>query len=94
MGDTQLEKPRFTLEAAVDVDFDAEDVARNLKPIQVADLIMELDDQVGDWEHTLYLYHYFAAQFEIAKTKIPELANMSPTELRELMEKEEGTDVG
>jgi hypothetical protein len=86
MEDTQLEKSRFTLEATVDVDFDAEDVARNLKPIQVADLIMELDDEVGEWEHTLYLYHYFAAQYEIAKAKVPELANMTPSELRETME--------
>lgn len=98
MGDTQIARSKFTLETSVDIEFDAKDVIQNLRPLQVADLIMELDDEVGDWEHTLLLYHYFAAQFEIAKSKVPELAAMSQDELRDLMQEalkeEASTDVG
>lgn len=90
MGDNEL-KRTFKLEATVDVEFDADDVKRNLTPLQSVDLIVEIDDEVGEWEHTLLLYHHFAEQFKLAKEHAPDLASMTPEQLREEMKKNEET---
>ena len=90
MGDQEeLEPQLFTLEAKVDVQFDADDIAKNLTPVQCAQLVIQLDDEVGSWEHTLLLYHHFKEQYDIALKEEPELAQMSVEELRGQMERDE-----
>lgn len=82
MGDEQMARVTFPLETTVDITFDASDIASQLDTLQIAELITELDDEVGDWEHTLLLYHHFAAQYEVAKSVAPELAALTADELR------------
>lgn len=96
MADQEIKRIKFPLEVVADIEFDSEDIATKLAPLQVADLIIELDNEVGDWEHSLLLYHHFAAQYEVAKAHAPDLAAMTPDQLRESMSKtdEEASDAG
>lgn len=83
MADNETEPTQFPLEFTVN--FDAHDVVKTLTPTEVANLIIELDEEVGEWEVTLRAYLHFRRQYEIALTARPELAHLSEEQLDELL---------
>ncbi len=85
MADQEIASTSFTLEARVDISFDASDITQTLKPLQIADLIEEIDAEVGEWEFTLLMYEYFRGEFETLRAKDPELAAKHPDQIRKEM---------
>lgn len=78
---TELALTEFPLECRVDINFDASDVVAAVEPLEVVNLIEELDEEVGLWEATLLAYRYFQRQFEVAAKERPDLVAMSEEEL-------------
>lgn len=68
MGEQANEPTQFKVDIPnVEISLDAGDVARAMSPSDVVNLVIELDAEVGEWEATLLLYHYFKGQYELAK---------------------------
>ena len=81
MGDHETARTEFPLECTVDIKFDASDITTNLDPLQVVDLVREIDEELSDWAATLLAYHYFRGQYELALSEVPEYASLSVAEL-------------
>ncbi len=78
----------FNLEVskAIDVnnvDVTAYDVAGAMDTADSVLFVTELDEAIGEWEHTLLCYHYFKSQVELARSTgaVPHLLDLSEDEL-------------
>lgn len=60
MADEEVTLTRFDLKVGIDAD----DIVKNITPIQVLTLIKELDNEVGKWEFTILLARYFDEQLK------------------------------
>jgi hypothetical protein len=95
---SEIVPTRFKLEAKVDVDWDAEDVAQQLTGSQMVDLIAELDDHADDWYVTLLAYHHFKVQFdacdpELKALTVEELEGKMALELYQQAQVDAGSDL-
>lgn len=71
----------FKLSTEVEIGFNAEDILRNLTPLQVVQLVKELEHGSRDWEVTVLLARHFnTLQIEAIKEH-PELLEASDEEL-------------
>lgn len=59
---SELEPVEFKLEIDPVIPFTATDIVAQLTPVQVVRLIKELDTELNEWEATVLLAGYFAAQ--------------------------------
>jgi len=74
-------KQEFKLTTGVEIAFDASDVVDNIGLTGALNLVTDLDEEIGEWEFTLLLYHYFKRQHEVALKEVPELAVMGEASL-------------
>ena len=104
MSDTEYLPTQFKVEVpSVEINLDASDLALRMPSADLANLLIEIDAEVGQWEFTLIMYRYFKGQFDLAKVQVPHLVETSEAELwRELRELDgeadatvdQGTDTG
>jgi hypothetical protein len=82
----KLALKEFPLEATVDIRFDASDVVATLMPLEVIELVIDLDRELNSWEGTLLCYHYFKQQYDLASEHRPLKATMTILELEDALE--------
>lgn len=93
MSDDETVPPtEFALDVVAEVKFDARDICRQLTPLQVVDLIEEIDEERDNWATTLMLYHHFKAQYDAAMLSVPDWATKSYTELEQTLIDDENAE--
>lgn len=89
MDDT--EKTGFMIDLPpIEVEVNAADIASSLDLAEIHELVIDLDDEVSQWELTLLLYHHFRRRYEEAVRSLPGLAVLSEGEL---MDRLDGTEI-
>lgn len=84
MGEQANDPTQFKVDVPnVEISLDAGDMAKGMRPTDVVNLVIELDAEVGEWEATLLLYHYFKGQYELAKSTgaVPDLVDAPEDQL-------------
>lgn len=71
----------FKLTTTVEIPFNAEDISRALTPLQVVELIKDLEAESADWEVTVLLARHFNGLHTDAIKANPELFDASDEEL-------------
>lgn len=83
---TESAPVEFEFEQTIGVKFDARDLVRQLTPLQLVDLIREIDLEMDDWQATVLLSSYFSGQLREAPA---ELVSLSDEELEARLEAED-----
>lgn len=78
----------FEFEQTVGIKFDARDLVEQLTPLQLVELIKEIDLETDDWAATVLLASYFSGQLREAP---PETVAMDDAALTKMLEDAEET---
>lgn len=82
----------FKLTTLAEIPFNAEDLSKQLTPLQVVELIKDLEEASDDWEITVLLARHFNALHSLAIKAHPELLGASDEELEAELLKQAAMD--
>ncbi len=83
MADEEVVLISFKMDSVVTIDWDADDIARSLSPMQALKMMIQVDQKIDEWEFTILAYRYFKNLIKTAERAVPHLLELDDLKLEQ-----------